>query len=705
MAYDFNSLTKQADEATNRDKFYTDFEDVDPSKLHQISELTEWMRTKAKGSDVREVIAQLFERTWVESIKEGNANMEVAQARGSFVDLNSRLSVFERLVNTKADEVDVMTLIKNLVDGSPKGTYANLSALTQAYPNGTQGVFITLDNNNWNYWNGSNWVAGGVYQGTTLSEPEKNKILDDVFVQLASGGFAAKTSNFDTAQISADNNLYIDGNVIKGNASGVTVKTTKATTAQLFVFKSQEKVTSSSELVLVDKITFSPSQAGDFYVAFPKNYGHNIVLGFSGSGLVYSNIQPHLISFLVEKDKESIKLEEIKRFNFTSSPVQFAYSVTYEDLAIDERVNAIKSYAEILDTSVPSYNREYPIVFDFVKGTLTFKGFLLNKYNHAQFYDFSNINQKIPLPALDKTKKDFQNYVLVAKGKEVVVRSALGGKIPQSKFDSSEREVISISIQYPSENVVKPNVYMMSSPNRHLVKVIINHTTTEDNNDQWDEVTAKVIDGGLYHYTYAALGDSITRGENSATGYSPMFGDRYTDFVSKTTGMIVNNYGIGGTRITYTDNQKGMVTRVHQLGSADIYSVFGGTNDFAANVPMGERGSSNMNQFKPAFEHICQTLRETGKKCFIITPIKRNNTMTPNSAGLTLKDYVDAEIEIAKDYGIPVLNLFDNFTQTAWKSEVLRAKYMPDGLHPNPAGMKFIGEAVTKFIKQQFEFD
>ena len=40
MAYDFNSLTKQAAEASNRDKFYTDFGDVDQNKLHQISELT-----------------------------------------------------------------------------------------------------------------------------------------------------------------------------------------------------------------------------------------------------------------------------------------------------------------------------------------------------------------------------------------------------------------------------------------------------------------------------------------------------------------------------------------------------------------------------------------------------------------------------------------------------------------------------------------
>ena len=91
MAYDFNSLTKQTPEASNRDKFYTDFEDVDPNKLHQITELTTWMRTKAKGSDVREIIAQLFERTWLENIKEGNANMEVSQARGTHPNLRSRL--------------------------------------------------------------------------------------------------------------------------------------------------------------------------------------------------------------------------------------------------------------------------------------------------------------------------------------------------------------------------------------------------------------------------------------------------------------------------------------------------------------------------------------------------------------------------------------------------------------------------------------
>ena len=123
MAYDFNSLTKQADEAINRDKFYTDFEDVDPSKLHQISELTEWMRTKAKGSDVREVIAQLFERTWVEGIKEGNANMEVAKARGTYDTLPNRLQAMDGKISQATTDINrTESRIDGLIANAGNGT-------------------------------------------------------------------------------------------------------------------------------------------------------------------------------------------------------------------------------------------------------------------------------------------------------------------------------------------------------------------------------------------------------------------------------------------------------------------------------------------------------------------------------------------------------------------------------------------------------
>lgn len=163
MAYDFNSLTKQAAEASNRDKFYTDFKDVDPNVLHQITELTEWMRTKAKGSDVREVIAQLFERTWVEAIKEGNANLEVAQARGGFETLSNRLNNFD-------------AEIQNVTSGSPKGVYPNLAALQSAKPNGDSGIYVTTDNGHWYYYN-NGWKDGGVYQASASLSQTTDQIL------------------------------------------------------------------------------------------------------------------------------------------------------------------------------------------------------------------------------------------------------------------------------------------------------------------------------------------------------------------------------------------------------------------------------------------------------------------------------------------------------------------------------------------------
>lgn len=165
MAYDFNSLTKQAPEATNRDGFYTDFEDVDPSKLHQITELTEWMRTKAKGSDVREVIAQLFERTWVEGIKEGNANLEVAQARGTHPNLRSRLDESDKKQrqNTaqlaeKANKDEVTNVM------TPKGTLAYASLPKSGNQVGWYYYCPDGDGTHGagNYvWNGTSWYFGG----------------------------------------------------------------------------------------------------------------------------------------------------------------------------------------------------------------------------------------------------------------------------------------------------------------------------------------------------------------------------------------------------------------------------------------------------------------------------------------------------------------------------------------------------------------
>lgn len=62
----------------------------------------------------------------------------------------------------KAGAIDLVAR-NSIVNSSPAGAYANLAALISANPAHDK-IYITLDDGKWNYWNGTAFVAGGVYQ-------------------------------------------------------------------------------------------------------------------------------------------------------------------------------------------------------------------------------------------------------------------------------------------------------------------------------------------------------------------------------------------------------------------------------------------------------------------------------------------------------------------------------------------------------------
>lgn len=77
---------------------------------------------------------------------------------------------------TKANKIEELIVKNGVIDGSPKGVYANLSALQTAYPSGSSGVYLTSDNGHWYWWNGSAWSDGGVYQANSNIDLLKNKV-------------------------------------------------------------------------------------------------------------------------------------------------------------------------------------------------------------------------------------------------------------------------------------------------------------------------------------------------------------------------------------------------------------------------------------------------------------------------------------------------------------------------------------------------
>ena len=63
---------------------------------------------------------------------------------------------------------------------SPAGTYADLTALIAADPDHSK-IYITLDDGKWCYWNGSEFVAGGVYQATGIGDGTITPIKTNFF--------------------------------------------------------------------------------------------------------------------------------------------------------------------------------------------------------------------------------------------------------------------------------------------------------------------------------------------------------------------------------------------------------------------------------------------------------------------------------------------------------------------------------------------
>ena len=74
------------------------------------------------------------------------------------------------LAAVKADKTYVDTLAASLASGSPKGVYATVADLNNAFPAGNTNIYLVTADGKWYYWSGSAWTAGGTYQSTGLAD-------------------------------------------------------------------------------------------------------------------------------------------------------------------------------------------------------------------------------------------------------------------------------------------------------------------------------------------------------------------------------------------------------------------------------------------------------------------------------------------------------------------------------------------------------
>lgn len=210
--------------------------------------------------------------------------------------------------------------------------------------------------------------------------------------------------------------------------------------------------------------------------------------------------------------------------------------------------------------------------------------------------------------------------------------------------------------------------------------------------------------GNLYERTYSEqlaynpyrgalasfLGDSITEAVSIAYPYHAVIKDCLQ--LGK-----VNNAGSSGTSISASNgvSASGSFTnRYSNINNAvNLVVVFGGTNDYGGNTPMGTIADTTDISFYGALRVLCEGLinKFLGQKIVFITPIHRS-VETANSVGKTLTDYRNAIIEVCSLYGIPTI---DGFTLGFNSLANFQSAYMSDGLHPNQNGHYILGQAIA----------
>ena len=183
--------------------------------------------------------------------------------------------------------------------------------------------------------------------------------------------------------------------------------------------------------------------------------------------------------------------------------------------------------------------------------------------------------------------------------------------------------------------------------------------------------------------------------------------------VGKALGCKVTSYGHGGYGYAAEHN---LQPYARYIGNHDIYVIWGTTNDYFLDVPVGDPkdftaedgyNSAKLNTVCGGMNYAIAEIRKSHPDALILayTTTKVFNldvldgSVRPdkhvNKVGKHFYDYVDAQLAVCKRAGIPCLNVWDwdGFRHRNWQEF-----YMRDGVHLQHSGYFMLGMEHLKFL-------
>ena len=626
------------EEATGRLNLYDD-----PSplpKTDNINILVDGIRKKTRGADVCESIAKALEVTYETASKDGNANMEVEKARGAFEVLSDRLQSIDNSLNNKANSDEVFKKIQNIVDGSPKGTYPNLTALQLAKPNGEQGVFVTSDNGHWYYWD-NQWRDGGVYQGKTVPEKSIGKVHFDFY-----------------SKDSKSANLFVEDNIVEGGfftSSGTFTKSDNWGYVKINANPGEEFVTNRN-------FYYIAFFRGDIFVSGARSTPHS-------SFTIPSGVDNFRIPIPLRNNPEYNKLSgfgiikgKYAKENIPQSNVDNSAYITASNISNNAvfpqiltggkplKINFIdeKWRLTIPPTTFVIYKDEFVGV---VAETVILEGITANT---GSYLYFEPSTRKI----IEKTRRETNN------GDSVILGILFSYEIP-SRWMINIANPILIEDRICSQKWVGKKVACLGDSITQKTENVRKYY------DFW-----KVYLSPDVVLDYGVAGSSISR----KTGEWPTW-DTQVPFVEriKTIPKDIDVLTIfGGVNDWVADRTLG------SLGDTEDTTFYGALDK------MFKYATQN---FQDKDIYVFTPLQND----WIKRPANDGTTDGRNRSGKYLKEYVEAIKQVAEKYAIPVCDLYSTMFYPF--AEGFTEKYMPDGLHPNESAHKLMANKMANFIE------